>query len=310
MKETTQQALSNGPRHHPEAFLSDLAPTDTTITERYIVMSDGVALRVIDFQPAAIANKPWLVFLSGWLSTIGGWAAFFREITPHYRVLYIESREKGSSVLPMLCKPQFTVDRMTTDLAEAISELLPIDQTWVLSASSLGSSVCMEYLATQNKNWPKPTSAMLIAPNMTFDFPSWARPIFRWYPASLFPALQWVIKFYIRRFKVDMKNEPAQYRKYADTIDAADPKKLRPNALALMDYDGWPTVPKVQTPTLLLGGATDQMHGLASLQKAASLNPGIDLEEMASNKATHSDKAGRRLRDMLAASADSSKRVS
>lgn len=304
--------------HFPVDFYRYAAPKGVTVSERYLTVGDGMSLHLIDFQPpgqandqsAAAANeavhgKPWLLFLPGWLSQPTGWGAFLSEITPHYRVLYLESREKSSSVAPMANKVSYEAARMVTDVQEAVRQIVPPNQPWLLSGSSLGSSVALEYLAAASKgDCPPPNEALLIAPNLTFAFPKWAKPIFRWFPLRLYPVLAAAIKAYIRWFKVDMKREPEQYQKYASTIDSAAPHKLRPNALSLFDYDGWRAAKTLTTPTTLVGGQSDGMHGLADLKRVTELNRYCTLVEMKSNKATHSDEAGRLLKSRLDATAN------
>ena len=290
-----------GNRHSPPSYFSFAVPNlrqgqeRAQASERYLTVSDKMSLRLIEFRPLPTedSTRPWLLFLPGWLSQPGNWGEFLSEITPHYRVLYLESREKRSSVPPMVDKVEYSVTRMLADVQEAVELLIPTGQTWLLAGSSLGSSVALEYLAAGKRC---PIEAVLIAPNLHFALPTWSRSIFRWFPARLYPTLAAVIKAYIRWFKVDMQREPEQYQKYADTVDAADPRKLRPNALSLFDYDGWPAAKALATPTTLIGGKSDGMHGLDELRQITELNSHCTLVEMDSNKATHSAAAGLLLR--------------
>ncbi len=310
--------------HLPVNYYGYAAPAGVTVSERYITVSDGMSLRLIDFQPPSQVGgtaedpttkapdaKPWLLFLPGWLSHPIAWGAFLSEITPHYRVLYLESREKGSSVPPMVSKVSYQATRMVTDVQEAVAQIIPANQPWLLAGSSLGSSVALEYLAAASYgDCAAPNEALLIAPNLTFAFPKWSKPIFRWFPLRLYPILAAAIKAYIRWFKVDMKREPEQYQKYASTIDNAAPHKLRPNALSLFDYDGWRAAKTLTTPTTLVGGQSDGMHGLDDLKRVTELNSHCTLVEMESNKATHSDKAGRLLKNRLDATANTATHLS
>lgn len=291
--------------HLPIDYYGYAAPAGVTVSERYITVSDKMSLHLIDFQPEQNNDKPWLLFLPGWLSHPTGWGAFLSEITPHYRVIYLESREKGSSVPPMVDKVSYDVARMLADVQEAVEQTIPAGQAWMISGSSLGSSIALEYLAAAARGaCQPPNEAVLIAPNLTFAFPRWAKPIFRWFPGRIYPALAAIIKAYIRWFKVDMKREPEQYQKYAATLEAADPIKLRPNALSLFDFDGWRAAKTLTTPTTLLGGKSDGMHGLDDLRRVTELNSHCRLVEMESNKATHSDKAGLLVKQQLDAIAE------
>jgi len=66
---------------------------DVSVEEDYVVVSDGVALRTIDFTPPCdTPEKPMVIFVAGWISLIDGWKNVLRKLTPCYRTLYVETR--------------------------------------------------------------------------------------------------------------------------------------------------------------------------------------------------------------------------
>ena len=53
---------------------SEYTAPETNVSEYYVQMSDGVSLKMLDFQPGAdSSNKPIILFVAGWISQLQGW---------------------------------------------------------------------------------------------------------------------------------------------------------------------------------------------------------------------------------------------
>jgi pimeloyl-ACP methyl ester carboxylesterase len=262
----------------------------TSITEYAIAMSDGVKLKVIDFAPKkASKDAPVIVFVAGWISLISGWKGVLREITPRFRTIYLETREKRSSVVPGDAIVSFAMDRLRDDIGEAIALVVPKGKKFVLAGSSLGASAIIEYCAIASR---LPECAVLVGPNAEFRFPKLLGDIVPAFPPSLYSVVKPVIKWYLRNFRLDKKREQEQIRKYENTLDEADPYKLKANALAIKNYAIWDKLPLVKAPCLIIGATSDTLHGTGALAKMREMIPRTDYRELASNKETHSEKAG------------------
>ncbi len=268
-------------------------PEPTIRAEHWLSMDDGASLRVLEFgEPSA----PPLIFVAGWLSLPRGWTEVIAEVCRDYRLFYLETREKASSRLRAEHAADFSVERLRLDLVNAVAALVPAGQHFRMAGSSLGATVILEYLAAGCR---PPDSAVLIAPNREYRYPAWFRIALPYLPVAIYPVLREVIKFYLRRFRLDPQQDPEQYAKYAATLDCADPHKLKPNAISLMHYQ-LPALGNVNTPILILGGAADKLHGLDDLRWMAEQMPQARLLPMASNKATHSAQAGMTMRRFFA----------
>lgn len=255
-----------------------------------IKTSDGVALSTIDFIPEILdPSKPVLVFVAGWISRIEGWAEVLKVLTTQYRTLYIETREKISAQLPTDQKLDFSIARMSQDIAEALDQLLPQNQPFCFAGSSLGATVTLDYLSKSKR---QPMSSFLISPVSEFHIPTWALALIRVLPASFYPPVKALAKWYLKNFRLDAKKEPEQVAKYEGTLDAAEPKRLKANVLAVKDYKVWDKLSKIPSPVYIIGAHSDKLHGVEDLKKVVSLLPKGRLELMASNKETHSEKAG------------------
>lgn len=263
------------------------------IEEYHLPVSDGVYLKIIDFTPPHYTpDMPVVVFVAGWISLITGWTGVLSKLTPHYRTLYVETREKISAQLPEripVKKLDFSIERIATDIHEILQQKVETDQTFYLVGSSLGSTAALDYLS---RNFQQSRLAVMIAPNCEFRFPAWGLPLIRYFPAFLYTAFKPVIKWYLRTIRLDKAKEPEQVKKYEGTIDAAEPKRLQANALAISSYQLWDKLPLVAAPVVVVGAESDKLHGVAEMEKMVSLMPSARLEMMASNKETHSEKAG------------------
>ncbi|MCX7680001.1 MAG: hypothetical protein N2316_12410, partial [Spirochaetes bacterium] len=152
------------------------------VREYMVGVSDGVQLRIVDFNPSPSSHMPIMLFVAGWISLIDGWKGFLQEITPKMRTLYCETREKSTSILPPKERVEFTMERLRQDLFEVISQTIPPSHPFVLAGSSLGASAIIEYLI--NPSGPCPECAILIGPNAEFRFPRAAIPIVLTIPPS------------------------------------------------------------------------------------------------------------------------------
>lgn len=281
------------------------------VTERWVRMSDGVELKLLDFQPhdpTAAASRPML-FVAGWISMLEGWKKFLPIFTVQRRVLYLETREKISAKLPAATRDdiRFDMPRMVQDLQEVVqAEQLAAGQ-YDLVGSSLGATAIAEFLAlgeqiesakkiAQAEQVDQPNKAVLIAPNADFPFPKWGLPLMRYAPSFLWDVFKPVIKWYLRTFRV---KEPEQAAKYAKTIDSADIFKLRRNAITLIDYEIWPRLSQISTPTLVIAASSDKLHGIENIERMGREIPNATTEILESNKATHAEPCSQVIQQFL-----------
>ena len=277
---------------------SEYTSSGTEFKEYYVRMSDGVRLRIFEFIPeAADRKKPVIIFVAGWISLISGWKGVLQEITPHFRTIYMETREKRSSLVPQNMNVSFAMDRLRKDIGEVIDELIPEKQNFFLAGSSLGASAILEYCSLNQRI---PECAFLIGPNAEFRFPKVLGDIVPAFHPSLYFAVKPVVKWYLKNFRLDKKNALEQVKKYENTLDEADPYKLKANALAIKNYTVWDKLGTIITPCVIFGATSDTLHGTDNLQKLIAIIPRTEYIELASNTETHSNKAGKLIAEYIA----------
>jgi pimeloyl-ACP methyl ester carboxylesterase len=260
------------------------------VNEEYVKLSDGVSLKIVDFTPPDyVSGNPVVVFVAGWISLISGWQGVLKQLTPRYRTIYVETREKASARIYDEKNVDFTMLRMTEDIHELLQKKIPGSQSFYFVGSSLGSTIILDYLS---RGLRQSRLAIVIGPNCEFHFPLWSIPLIKMFPPSLYTAIKPLVKWYLRNMRLDKLKEPEQVIKYEGTIDAAEPARLKKNALALKDYHLWDKLPKIQTPILIIAAKTDILHGLQLMEKMVTLMSEARLQIMASNKETHSERVG------------------
>lgn len=272
-------------------YLDIFREPGVTVTDSHTKTSDGTLLRVIDFTPSGdTSNAPILLFVAGWISMISAWENVLRVVTPRFRTLYLETREKRSARIDWAGYPDFSIHRMTDDLHDVIQDRIPDNCPFCLAGSSLGSTVILDYLGQKRRS---PLLAIAIAPNAEFRIPSWFYTLARFIPPGAYGIVKEPIKWHLRKHRIDSTREAEQVKKYERSLDWADPRRLKASALSMKGYSLWPKLPGIGVPVVIVGAETDMLHGLDEMERMTALIPGARLEVMASNRETHSERAGR-----------------
>ena len=265
-----------------ESFSSYCADGAKYKTE-FIDISENVSLRLITFSPAKPSNKPPIVFVPGWVSQISGWLQVLLEMTRDYTVYYIETREKISSVVKN--DAEYTIEEMGKDVINVLEQIQLIDKKYYLFGSSLGGTIILDLWRFLEK---KPLSLVLVGPNAEFRVPiSWHYIVTVFYP----PLYNWLkpsVKWYLRTFRMNIESDVAQYEKYSEALDSADPWKLKKALLSVEKYKVWNLLNNISTPTLIFTASKDKLHEPENLQRMAKTMQNATIVDMETNSGTHS----------------------
>jgi pimeloyl-ACP methyl ester carboxylesterase len=271
----------------------------TNVKEYMFKVSDGVSLKIIDFTPRNVSQeKPVILFVAGWISLISGWRGVLKVLTAEHRVIYCETREKQSSTVPEVKKVSFSIERLKLDIGEIIENIIPPSKKFIFAGSSLGASAILEHCASDKR---KPLCAVLINPNTEFRFPKFLGEIIPALHPSLYLAVKPVIKWYLRNFRLDKKTCKEQIEKYENTLDCANPYKLKANALAIKNYVIWGRIDNINVPCLVMGATSDTLHATDNVKRLLKLIPDSTYIELKSNMENHSEKAGHVIVDYIEA---------
>lgn len=263
--------------------LQDYCAPGATFREEYHNISDRIFLRLIHFTPAVTNEHPTMVFVPGWITQITSWKIVLREVTREFPVVYIETREKISSKVSG--KAKYDLETIGSDILQIISDLKLQTHRYLLFGSSLGATVLLDscrYLQTE------PLCVAVVGPNAEFRVPKWGMALIHVFYPGFYVVLKPFIKWYLKNFRLDVKNDRAQYEKYCRALDAADPWKLKRAIIPFSRYKIWHILPEIEYPTLIIGASKDKLHEPENLKKMVAMLPNVTYIDLVTNKGTHS----------------------
>ena len=262
--------------------LVDYCAPGTKFTEKMVSVSDNISLRVITFSPPKPTNQPTVLFIAGWISLMRGWQVVLSEMTKDFNVIYVETREKISS--NVTGTQDFSVEAIASDLVSLV-ELFGLEKDkYVMFGSSLGGTSILE----SYKNLKTlPLCFTLLGPNAEYRVPWWGKFIIKIFWVRLYPGFKQFVKWYLKKFRLDIETDRAQYEKYCNALDAADPKKLKPGALALAKYKVWDILKNIDLPVLIIGASKDLLHEPQNLIQMDKMLPNSTFLDMETNFKAH-----------------------
>jgi pimeloyl-ACP methyl ester carboxylesterase len=251
---------------------------------RMIDVEDGLSIRVLHWRPGSSAKAPPVVFVPGWVSLVDGWIEVLRTMVTDREVVYVETREKATARWrrPMAVD-DFRIPKLADDL-RAAWDAYDLGDRAVLFGSSLGGNAILEALKGSD---PLPAAAAFcICPNIRFEIPWWGHPLLRM-PATVYRLAVEPAIWYLRRFRVNTRHDPAQMRRYERTLRAAEPTRLLRSARAVVGYDARPALDTVTAPVALAYSEADTLHGGEQVRELADAIPDARTIGCASNTAMH-----------------------
>jgi len=254
--------------------------------ERYCAASDGAELRVLDFDEAGPDAEPTILLVPGFATVFPSWETVVSLLVPRHRVLYFESREKGSCRMPDR-RTERAVDlhRMARDLAEIVPGLLRDgEEYWVLS-SSTGGTILAEALS---EGWLEPGAAVFVGPAIEHRLSRWAAFGTSMLPSALRFVAMPLYRHYLRRVHVDRGRHPEQYAKYSRAAEEVRLPRIRRLLWEMTRHQCWDLLPRISTPSLGVGAADDGMHAAEDGRRVQRLLVDAAYVELENNQATHS----------------------
>jgi len=266
----------------PSDNLIDYCAPGTKWTEEMVPVTKNVSLRVIKFTLAKNTDQPTVLFIPGWISLMKGWKIVLKEMTKDFNIIYAESREKITSQVNG--KVEFSVEAIADDIAKLVEIYKLEKDKYIIFGSSLGGTSILESYKDLK---PLPLCFALLGPNAEYRTPWWGKILISIVWPGLYNALRPFIKWYLRKFRLDIETDLAQYEKYCNALDAADPKKLKPAAAALSKYTVWDILKDIELPVLMIGASKDLLHEPENLIKMDKMLPNSTWLDMETNTYAH-----------------------
>jgi pimeloyl-ACP methyl ester carboxylesterase len=201
-------------------------------------------------------------------------------MTKDFCVTYVETREKISSRIEGRVK--FGVEEIGRDVVSVVEQLGMND--YVLFGSSLGATAIIDCYRSLKL---KPCGLVLIAPNAVFRVPVSWKIIVTFFYTPLYSLIRPSVKWYFRTFRLDVKSDLAQYEKYCDALDAADPGKLKKAVMSVWSYEVWEKLGSIDCPVLVVNASLDKLHEPENLRRIAAGIPKAVEVDLGTNAQTH-----------------------
>jgi len=255
----------------------------TKLENRRIVLDNSIELNRVKFIPAKESQYPPVIFFPGFASVIENFRGTMTALTEHFVVHYIETREKPTSIVPE--NTTFDVRDIASDISMAIDSTEVKERNYILLGYSLGATAAVESFNSILRK--KPSLLVLIEPSGEFRVPSFGLFIARYFPWTFY-LIKPLIKFYIKTFRVNTKEDYEMYAIIRRIIDGADPKKLIPTLIGMAKYHLWDVLGKIDVPVLVIGTSHDTFHNLDDAKEISSKIKNCIYIDLVTNKRSHS----------------------
>jgi pimeloyl-ACP methyl ester carboxylesterase len=243
-----------------------IAAAGVKFSEHRLTVAPGVRLRLLRWVPERENGASPILFVAGWISLVAGWKPLLEVLVRRHPIYYLETREKGTAEIDeqLMCPASFSIPTLADDLVEVAGQLDLNNGRTVLFGSSMGSNAILEALKGGRL---QARCAFLVGPNAEFMFPAWGRLAVRIVPAWLIERLKGFVLWYLRRFRVNERSDPEQMQRYVRTIRAADARRLKLSARAVLDYSALPGLDTITAPVAVAYAECDTLHGEAEQQR-------------------------------------------
>tara|TARA_B100000424_G_scaffold75941_1_gene56382 strand:- start:1283 stop:2131 length:849 start_codon:yes stop_codon:yes gene_type:complete len=268
-----------------ESYWSD-APDfkGSKVSEEWVQTNENVRLRVITWTPDSPTSEGVVVVVPGWGSVFEGWRPLISKWSSRRKIVYIETREKGSSRIDgRMTKSDFSIERISSDILRVLIHygIESSEVDWF--SSSLGSTVLIDAF---NRGELSGRTSILLAPNAEFKFPIWSRlfirsPIPKFTHSSIKRLVIWAIE---RKVK-----EEGQKIRYRRTLLSQDLHKMHLSARFLMGYSIPSDLSSISFPCAVMAASSDKLHGMEKALKIVDSIPNSVLIEVPSNQYAHED---------------------
>jgi len=251
---------------------------------KYVKVEKGVELRCSIYTPES--PKAHIVLVPGLYTLVMSWYKFvIMLMNSNYKITYIESREKRTSILD---DPKKITEKSFEDELICVLEQLVGDEDYTIIGSSNGTNTIIRALAAKRL---RPTHAILVSPYTEFHIPL---PFKIMLPVISNWSWKWILLPIVKVVVVPMisnkKADPFQAHKYKLGLVLIAPLKLKWSLRALKGGNLWPYVDQIdgkETDIILVGAGTDPLHGAAATKKVSERIEGSKFEEFETNYDVH-----------------------
>ncbi len=119
-------------------------------------------------------------------------------------------------------------------------------------------------------------------------------------PAWIYSMAKPFVLWYLRNFRVNVREDPDQMARYVRTVRSADPKRIMLSARAVIDYQALPGLETISTPVAVAYAGSDRLHGEGEVRRLVDAMPRGTAVSCPSNTYMHTAAVVADLEDYLA----------
>lgn len=246
-----------------------------------IPLSDGSQIRTLTTEaPEETSNNFTLVLVAGWVSIVLGWDDLLMETKDFFNILYIETREKATSIIPK--KGKFDLDRYALDIKEAIEYHQLKEKKLIILSTSFGAILIAIMLKNLRVN---PYLSILVGPIERISLPVAIKLALIILPVWMFNLIKPVGNWWVRKFKTEDEYQAARYIR---AIRDSDPRKWKKTIGHVAFAKFWGFYEGLENNILVIDESEDPLHDTVITKKIASLMPNSRIIDIKTNRAAHS----------------------
>ena len=211
-----------------------------------------VELSVVDIWPEG-AEKT-IMFVHGYAGCAETWEYQINHFAREYRIVAPDLRGHGQSDAPFT---QYTMPELVGDI-NTIAEELGLPEKFILAGHSFGGSICVEYATAHPERLEK---LILIATAGEYPLPR---------------AASWLSRVPAAAFR--------PWWKYRPRWNAEIHVMKRMMLNNMRQWQGWPLLRNIRTPTLIITGERDRYFPRHVFEEVGKMVPGAEVIDVGASK--------------------------
>ena len=259
-----------------------------------MIVSDNLQLFEVHFIPQTPSKYPPVIFVPGWGSFINSWEIVLKEMTKHFEIFYVETREKGSAKHNP--EQPITIQEIGKDLARVIELKDLTKDSFIMFGSSMGATAIIESILNNNI---KPSLAVLIGPNMKYKIPRIWIYVITLLPDFLYGLIKPLAKYYMKKKYIDMNSDSEQFKKYSYVLDNIHFERTKRAVHGFKNYSLSSRILEIKQRTVIFSGKKDALHNFKDAVEMNNKIKNSKLFNLETNHRTHSKEMVDLLRDYL-----------
>jgi pimeloyl-ACP methyl ester carboxylesterase len=250
--------------HDAQNMFGLVSEFEQNATAKMLSTTDGSSIRVLHLSaPAEGRNGITILLLGGWDTRLDVWDPFLMELAKSFDVLFLETREKRSSVLNR--DSIHHLDRASEDVREVLASFQVKESSLVIYSLSWGAMVVADGLAKEKF---QPRLAVLAGPIGELPLPFLTRYLIAFAPLWLLRLLiRPIARFWIAKITGGEREANAKLR----ILNEADLEKWYLVAKNVSRYEYWYLYTKIRTKCLILYSKDDGFHEASKVTRIIQL---------------------------------------